>query len=48
MNKNYKGKTMHLHVEINNGMIEGLVDIGAFMLVMTASIVRELGIMHLV
>jgi hypothetical protein len=28
INKNYRGKTMHLHVEINNGMIEGLVDIG--------------------
>jgi len=28
-------------------MIEGLVDIGAFMLVMAASVVRELDIMHL-
>jgi hypothetical protein len=48
MNKNYKSKTMHLPVEINNGMIEGIVDIGASMSVMAASIVRELGIMHLV
>ncbi len=31
MKKNYKGKTMHLHVEINNGMIEGLVDTSASM-----------------
>ncbi len=48
INRNYRGKTMHLHVEINNGTIEGLVDIDASMLVMVASIVRELGIMHLV
>ncbi len=48
MNKNYRGKTMHLLIEINNGMIEGLVDIGAFMSVMATSTVRELGIMHLV
>jgi hypothetical protein len=48
MNKNYRGKTMHLPVEINNGMIEGLVDTGASMLVMATNIVRELGIMHLV
>jgi hypothetical protein len=39
---------MHLPMEINNGVIEGLVDIGASMSVMVASIVRELGIMHLV
>ncbi len=39
---------MHLHVETNNGVIEGLVDIGASMLVMAANIIRELGIMHLV
>ncbi len=29
VNKNYKGKTMHLPMEMNNGMIEGLVDTGA-------------------
>jgi hypothetical protein len=29
-------------------MIEGLVDIGASMSIMVASVVRELGIMHLV
>ncbi len=29
-------------------MIEGLVDTGASMLVMVASVVKELGIMHLV
>ncbi len=31
MNKNYRGKTMHLPAEINNGMIEGLVDTNASM-----------------
>ncbi len=39
VNKNYKSKTMHLPVEINNGMIEGLVDIGASMSVMATNIV---------
>jgi hypothetical protein len=39
VNKNYKGKTMHLPMEINNGMIEGLVDIGASMSVMAISII---------
>jgi hypothetical protein len=29
-------------------MIEGLVDTGTFMSIMAASVVRELGIMHLV
>ncbi len=48
VNKIYRRKTMHLPVEINNGVIEGFVDISAFMLVMVVSIVREFGIMHLV
>jgi len=39
VNKNYRGKTMHLPVEINNGMIKGLVDIGASMSVMVTNIV---------
>ncbi len=39
VNKNYKGKTMHLPMEINNGMIEGLVDIGASMSVIAISII---------
>ncbi len=37
MNKSYLGKTMHLPVEINNGVIKGLVDIGASMSIMVAS-----------
>ncbi len=48
MNKIYQRKTMHLPMEINNGVIEGLVDTNASILVMAAIIVRELGIMHLV
>jgi hypothetical protein len=35
------GKTLHLTVEVHNGLIEGLVDIGAFMLVMAITIVRN-------
>ncbi len=48
VNKNYKGKTMHLPIEINNVMIEGLVDIGTSMSIMAVNIISELGIMHLV
>lgn len=33
---------------MHNGLIRGLVDIGAFMLVMVATIVWELKIMHMV
>ncbi len=47
-NTNYKSKTMRLLTEINNGMIERLVDTGAFMLVMAASIIQKLGIMQMV
>jgi predicted aspartyl protease len=39
---------MHLPIEINNGMIKGLMDTGASMSVMAANIIRELGIMHLI
>ncbi len=35
-------------MEINQALIESFVDIGASMSVMVASVVRELGIMHLV
>ncbi len=48
VNKTHRNKTLHLVVEINQVMIEGLVDTGGFMLVMAISVVRELGIMHLV
>ncbi len=48
INKTFRSKTLRLLVEINNYVVEGLVDIGASMSVMAATVVRELGIMHLV
>jgi len=48
VNKTHKSKTLHLLVEINSYLIEGLVDTGASMSVMAAVVVRELGLMHLV
>jgi len=48
INKTHRSKTIHLSVEINHYLIEGLVDTRASMFVMAASVVRELGLMHLV
>jgi hypothetical protein len=48
VNKTHRNKTLHLVVEINQALIEGLVDTRASMSVMVASVVRKLGIMHLV
>ncbi len=48
VNKTHSNKTLHIVVEINQAMIEGLIDIGASMSVMATNVVRELGIMHLV
>jgi len=48
INKTHKSKTLYLSVEVNNYLIEGLVDTTASMSVMAASVVRELGLMHLV
>jgi hypothetical protein len=48
VNKTHRSKTLHLSVEINNYLIEGLVDMGASMSVMVVAVVRELGLMHLV
>jgi predicted aspartyl protease len=48
INKTHKSKTLHLSVEINSYVVEGLVDTGASMSVMAAAVVRELGMMHLV
>jgi predicted aspartyl protease len=39
MNKTYQRKTIHLPMEINNAVIEGLVDTGASMSVMATIIV---------
>jgi predicted aspartyl protease len=48
INKTHRSKTLHLLVEINNYIVEGLVDTSASMSVMAVVVVRELGMMHLV
>ncbi len=48
INKTHRSKTLHLLVEINSYVVEGLVDTGASMSIMAAVVVRELGMMHLV
>ncbi len=48
INKTHRSKTLHLLVEINNYIVEGLVDTRASMFVMAAAVIRELGMMHLV
>jgi predicted aspartyl protease len=48
VNRTHRSKTLHLSVEINGCLIEGLVDTGASMSVMAAAVVRELGLMHMV
>jgi hypothetical protein len=48
IHKNSHNKTLHLLVELNNNLLEGLVDTNASMSVMFATVVCELGIMHLV
>jgi hypothetical protein len=47
VNKAHRSKTLHLGVEINQALIEGLVDIRVSMSIMVASVVREFSIMHL-
>jgi hypothetical protein len=39
INQNYHSKPLHLLVEIGNNFVEGLVDIGAYMSMMFATIV---------
>jgi hypothetical protein len=46
VNKNHRGKTLHLTSEVCNGLIEGFVDIGASMSIMAIIIIQELGFMH--
>jgi hypothetical protein len=48
ISKTHRSKTLHLSVEINSYLIEGLVDTSTSMSVMAAAVVRELGLMHLV
>jgi len=48
VSKTHRSKTLHLPVKISDCVIEGLVDTGASMSVLAATVVRELDIMHLV
>jgi predicted aspartyl protease len=48
INKNHRSKTLHLLMEINNRIVEGMVDTKASMYVLELVVVREFGIMHLV
>ncbi len=48
VNKTNRSRTLHLQVEIDMYIIEGLVDTGASMSVIAAAVVRETGMMHLV
>jgi hypothetical protein len=48
VNKTHRSKTLHLPIEIDNCVVEGLVDTGASMSVLASAVVRELGMMHLV
>jgi hypothetical protein len=48
VNKTSRSKTLHLPVDINRYIVEGLVDTGASMSVMATAMVREMGMMHLV
>jgi hypothetical protein len=47
VNKIHRSKILHLPVETSNYIVEGLVDTGASMSVMAATVVRELGMLHL-
>ncbi len=48
INKMHRSKTLHLLVEINNYVVEGLVKTGGSMFIMGVTVARELGLMHLV
>jgi hypothetical protein len=48
VNKNHHNKTLHLLVEINSHLEEGLVDIGVSMSMMLASVVHDLGIIYFI
>jgi len=46
INQTHQNKTLHLFVEINNYVVEGLVDTRTSMSVMDVVVVKKLGIMH--
>ncbi len=43
-----KRRSIHLSVEIDEHQVHGLVDVRAFMSVISTNTIRELGLMHLV
>ncbi len=43
-----KGRSIHLFVEIGEHQVHGLVDVEAFMSMISINTIRELGLMHLV
>ncbi len=46
INKSHRSRTLHLLVGVGNNLVEGLVNTRTSMLVISTSVVRELGIMH--
>lgn len=46
INKSHRSRTLHLLVGVGNNLVEGLVNTKTSMLVISTSVVRELGIMH--
>ncbi len=48
INMTHRSKILHLPVEVSNCVVEGLIDTGASMSVLAATVVRKLGMMHLV
>jgi hypothetical protein len=48
INKSHRSRMLHLLVGVGNNMVEGFVDIGASMSIMSIIIVCELGIMYMV
>jgi hypothetical protein len=48
INKNHCSKLLHLVVEINNHLVEGLVDIVASMFEKFANVVQKIGIIYLI
>jgi len=48
INNTLWNKTLHLFIDINNYVVEGIIDIEASMSIMATTVVRKFNIMHLV
>jgi len=48
VNKTHRSKTLHLPMEMNGYVVEGVIDTRASMSVLATTVVREMGMMHLV